>query len=733
MHHQTVANSYQARESGFYAPIGQAKGGETMILDPDGYICSWNAGLQNLVAYSAEEVIGQHFSCLFPVEELEQGKPTQSLSIAAAHDRFVEEGWRIRKNGSRFWASVTLTALRDSKGQLRGFAKVIQDLTDHNSELALQESYHLLRSVIESTPDLVLVKDLHGRHVMANSAAISFFEKSIEDIIGQDDTALFPPEIAYSLMEKDQQVMNSGVATTSEEAIFKNEQSLTYLSTKSPWRDAHGRVIGLICLARDISDRKRAEQALMDQLGLAAFRVDVDASLSRSDDLQSMLSECTDAMVDHLDAAFARIWLFNAEANMLELQASSGLYTHLDGPHARVPVGRFKIGLIAAERLPHLTNTVLEDPRVGDKAWAKREGMVAFAGYPLLVQDQLLGVMAMFTRQPLNPSTLDALAFVSQEIALGIQRKQTETALRQSETQLREKAQQLELTLWELKETQTQIIQSEKMSSLGQLVAGVAHEINNPVNFIYGNLNHANEYTQDLLGLLEIYQQHYPQPAAEVTAEAEAIDLDFLITDLPKLLSSMKVGADRIRQIVVSLRNFSRMDESEMKEVDLHEGIDSTLMILQHRLKAGHEHPAIKLIKEYGDIPWVECYVGQLNQVFMNILSNAIDAIEERDQQRSFQEIGEHPSQICIRTEKSTLGRVKISIADNGPGLSQAVLQRLFEPFFTTKAVGKGTGLGMSISHQIVTEKHGGSLRCVSEVGQGAEFVIEIPIRQEGK
>jgi two-component system, NtrC family, sensor kinase len=733
MHHQEVVNSYQGQESGFYTPIRHVKGSETLILDSDGYICSWNAGLQHLAAYSAEEIIGQHFSCLFPIEELEQGKPTQSLTIATTHDRFVEEGWRIRKNGSRFWASVTLTALRDSKGQLRGFTKVIQDLTDQHSELALQESYHLLRSIIESTPDVVLVKDLQGRHVMVNSAAVNFFEKSIEEIIGQDDTALFPPDIAYSLMEKDRQVMTSGVAATFEESIFKDGQSLTYLSTKSPWRDAQGRVIGLICLARDISDRKQAEQALMDQLRLAAFRVDVDASLSRSDDLQSMLSECTDAMVDHLDAAFARIWLFNAEENVLELQASSGLYTHLDGAHARVPVGQFKIGLIAAERQPHLTNTVLDDPRVGDKAWAKREGMVAFAGYPLVVREQLLGVMAMFTRHPLNPSTLDALAFVSQEIALGIQRKQTETALRQSETQLREKAQQLELTLWELKETQTQIIQSEKMSSLGQLVAGVAHEINNPVNFIYGNLNHANEYTQDLLGLLQVYQQHYPQPAEAVEAEAEAIDLDFLITDLPKLLSSMKVGADRIRQIVVSLRNFSRMDESEMKEVDLHEGIDSTLMILQHRLKAGHEHPAIKLIKEYGDIPGVECYAGQLNQVFMNILSNAIDAIEERDQQRSFQDIEKHPSQICIRTEKFNPDQVKISITDNGPGLSQAVLQRLFDPFFTTKAVGKGTGLGMSISHQIVTEKHGGSLRCVSEVGQGAKFVIEIPIRQGGK
>ena len=270
------------------------------------------------------------------------------------------------------------------------------------------------------------------------------------------------------------------------------------------------------------------------------------------------------------------------------------------------------------------------------------------------------------------------------------------------------------------------------MSGLGQLVAGVAHQINNPVNFIYGNLKHADAYTHGLLSLLKLYQQHYPNPVAAVKAEAEAIDLDFLLQDLPKLLSSMKVGADRIRQIVVSLRNFSRMDQAEMKKVDLHEGIDSTLMILQHRLKAEPHSPAIRLIKNYSDLPLVECYAGQLNQVFMNILSNAIDAIEEQNQQRP-QEIEQQPGQICIWTEKLDCDRVRIHIADNGPGISPTIQQHLFDPFFTTKPVGKGTGLGMSISYQIVTEKHGGSLYCVSGIGQGAEFVIEIPIRQERK
>ncbi|MBL1173542.1 PAS domain-containing sensor histidine kinase [Pantanalinema sp. GBBB05] len=310
------------------------------------------------------------------------------------------------------------------------------------------------------------------------------------------------------------------------------------------------------------------------------------------------------------------------------------------------------------------------------------------------------------------------------------ERKQAEAALRQSEAQLRQQTAELEQTLRELQRTQSQLIQSEKMSSLGQLVAGVAHEINNPVNFIYGNLAHANNYIQDLLGLVQLYRTHYSEPVPEIADEATEIDLEFLMADLPKLLNSMKIGAERIQKIVLSLRNFSRMDEAEMKAVNIHEGIDSTLMILQNRLKAKPEHPAVKIIKEYGKLPLVECYAGQLNQVFMNILSNAIDALEERDRHRSWEQIEEYPSVILITTEYLSQERVVIRISDNGPGMSRQTQQRLFDPFFTTKPVGQGTGLGMSISYQIITDRHRGRLQCISSPGQGAEFVIEIPIKQ---
>lgn len=295
---------------------------------------------------------------------------------------------------------------------------------------------------------------------------------------------------------------------------------------------------------------------------------------------------------------------------------------------------------------------------------------------------------------------------------------------------LKNKNTELQQTLQELQHAQVQLIQTEKMSSLGQLVAGVAHEINNPVNFIYGNLIHVREYSQQLLSLINLCQQQNFNYNPEITSLINKIDLEFIVDDMPKILSSMAVGTERIREIVLTLRNFSRLDEAEMKPVDIHEGINSTLLILQYRLKEKSKQQEIAIIKDYGNLPLVECYAGGLNQVFMNILSNAIDALYEWQAESLEGELRNHLSSIIIHTQVKNQECVIISIKDNGPGIREEVKTRLFDPFFTTKSVGKGTGLGLSISYQIIVDKHKGKIKCISAPGKGTEFVIEIPIKQ---
>lgn len=301
------------------------------------------------------------------------------------------------------------------------------------------------------------------------------------------------------------------------------------------------------------------------------------------------------------------------------------------------------------------------------------------------------------------------------------------------EQQVEQRTAELQNALQQVQQSQVQLVQSEKMAVLGQLVAGIAHEINNPVNFIHGNLTHVQAYTEDLLSFVQLYQQHKVNAAPELQNAVADLDLEFIQEDLPKTLTSMKMGTQRIYEIVRSLRNFSRLDEADCKAVDIHEGINSTLLILQHRLKSTPEHPEIQVIRDYGQLPLIECYAGSLNQVFMNILANAIDALEELSTKRSYQENQNHPSRITIRTAAIDDQWVQITIADNGSGIPKELQQRIFDPFFTTKPIGKGTGMGMSISYQIVTEKHQGKLICISTPGQGTELTIQIPSNRDPK
>ncbi|OCQ94328.1 histidine kinase [Oscillatoriales cyanobacterium USR001] len=548
------------------------------------------------------------------------------------------------------------------------------------------------------------------------------------------------------LVEK---AISEGQAYDLDHRIYRLDGEIRHINSKGKaFKNESGQVVRLFGTTMDITERKQAEITLQQQLKRERLLGTILDRIRSSLNLEEILKTAVAEVRQFLQTERTVIYQFSSDWSGVVVVESvaDGAMAILgmdiqDNCFMEKYVPLYLQGLVNVNCDIHNSDRhpcyveLLEQLQV-------KANLVA----PILEGENLWGLLiAHNCSGPRNwqEYEIECLKQISWQLAIAIQqsilfekaqteiseRKQALTALRDSEARERSKAVQLEVAMQKLKSTQTQLIHNEKMVSLGQLVAGVAHEINNPVNFIYGNLSPAKDYCFDLLQLVQIYQAQYPQPTTEILDKIRDIDLDYICNDLPNLFNSMKVGAERIREIVKSLRTFSRLDEAEMKFVNIHEGIESTLLILQSRLNFQGSTSQIMVVKNYGKLPKVECCAGQLNQVFMNVLGNAIDALEEWVKKREIN--CDRTPTINIRTYLVDSDRVAISITDNGPGIPEKVRQKLFDPFFTTKPVGKGTGLGLSISHSIVVERHRGKITCISTPEQGAEFIIEIPLKQK--
>lgn len=694
-----------------------------VVLDDEGHYVEANAAACELFGLPREELLQTSIA-----DFAEPGFDVQEAwDYLLSHGQARGEFRLLRPDGELRAVDYAATANFSPHRHLSVLRPLVAERSRSHQSPARQR--HLVE-IIERTSDLISTADAQGNVFFVNEAWQTYFDQAT---LQNHHISGFHPAWALEI------ILNEGLPEAQRSGIWRGETAILVQGKEIPVEQLimyhpgePGEPPFLSTIMRDITERQGVEVEIQELLRRTQILSNITQAIRNSLDLEVIVQNAVTAIYKEVDVDICTFgWCRQLDnPNPGKIQVELEVLVQEKHPQVKDWLGTHILdgfGIVYESILknqPYYLNSVDDCPDEAFKSICDETGVDSYCCLPICSINGYWGIFELariHDHASWDEDEMELLNEVSNQIAIAIQQAELYQ-------EAQSKSEQLSLAYRELQDTQVQLVQAEKMSSLGQLVAGIAHEINNPVNFIYGNLQYAAEYAEGLLELVNAYQQHYANPPEAIAQLIDEIDLDFLKSDFHQLITSMRNGATRIRDIVKSLRTFSRLDEAELKAVDLHENIDSTLVILQNRLKGHRDKPDIEVIKNYGQLPRIECYSGLLNQVFMNVFVNAIDAIEQRQQSLTSEQALTYQGGITITTTALGTTDICISIRDNGVGMSHDVKEKIFNPFFTTKPVGMGTGMGLPTSYQIISKYHNGELLCNSTPGQGTELIIQLPV-----